>query len=807
MVKKRFGVRKSFVFFEIFTLVLSIFAISFIINSSLVSAQTEEEVTNSQVNPEESNGNSGGGAAAAAPLALGAVGLFKGSSGTLMQQGPSATAAPGSAIGAKGVSPGNELSGVAEGKWYTRAFKGNLLKPSGAVGRLPSGEYYDINGKLLGNGVTGWSGLGNSLIQGVAWGGLVAGVAQLVGPMFGLSKGNTDSLSIAALAGGIGAGLAKSWVHSIATKNSGGWAAKLYGGKGGAGQGLFAGSFIVITAVIFIVMYKDTEKQTLTISCLPWEPPLGGQHCDDCNKDPFRPCSEYRCRSLGQACEIVNPKTAKEQCVWVSRGDVTSPTITPWEEPLTSNLSYTPLPPKATRPTALGVQIIKSGTDKCLQPFTPLMFGISTNEPAQCKWSLSIVNYSEMNNFVDKDWIEENNYIINHSFRDKLPSPKTEDGLTAPFFQNDGTFTYYLRCRDANGNVNVDAYAIEFCVDKSPDTTPPVIESTSIVSGSYVRFNVDTVPLDVNVNEPAQCKWSRQDQSYESMNNSMACSLNSADINGNLEYTCSTNLTSVEDRKDNIFYFRCKDLENNMMIQSYKFNLKGSQPLNIIELKPNGTVTGSTSIVKTTIEVITDDGAEEGKAKCFYNNSLTKDFVEMLETNSYAHSQPQDLSSGSWKYDIKCVDNGGNVANASFNVNVFTDTNAPIVTRVYRDTSLKIITNEDSECSYSTQSCNFNIGEGLKMQYLNVQLKTSLYAPWKVGDKYFIKCKDEYGNMPDPNECSVVASPRSLTGQQDDNNLAVGGSASFSGASSQSSGSSSLNVNATITNRTSNSTN
>ena len=547
---------------------------------------------------------------------------------------------------ASGQGLSQKLPGTASKSWF---------KASSNAGRTKFDYKEFASQSFTGDktvfGTGGFGSIQSSLIQGLAWGGTVALLVQFLGPMFGLSKENTNTLSMAALVGGLGAGFVKTA------------AVKWFGAGRGAAQFTFGLSFIAITAIVFILMYKDTKKHIVNVQCLPWEPQLGGAKCDDCNKDPLRPCSEYRCKSLGQACDIVNKGTAKEQCVWISKGDVNSPTITPWDEPLTRDLKYTPLAPKSTRPTALGVQIIGKGENKnCLPAYTPLQFGVTTNEPAQCKWGLSSTeNYTGSMYFME----EGNYYVTNHTLKFKMPSPKDQDGNTQPYFQNDGTFNYYLRCQDANGNVNVDAYVVEFCVDASPDATPPFIESTSIISGSPVRFNVGTVPLDVNVNEPAQCKWSREDKSYESMENLMKCATDASDINGNLAYPCNTNLTLVEDRAENKFYFRCRDSAENTMIESYKFTVRGSQPLNIIELKPNGTVTGSSSVVKTAIEITTDDGAEEGKAKCFYNGSLTGEYVEMSDTDSYIHRQPQDLISGNWRYDIKCVDAGGNVAESN----------------------------------------------------------------------------------------------------------------------------------------------
>lgn len=40
--------------------------------------------------------------------------------------------------------------------------------------------------------------------------------------------------------------------------------------------------------------------------CSVWQPPLGNSNCEACNNDPLKPCSEYRCRTLGSTCIFNN---------------------------------------------------------------------------------------------------------------------------------------------------------------------------------------------------------------------------------------------------------------------------------------------------------------------------------------------------------------------------------------------------------------------------------------------------------------------------------------------------------------------
>lgn len=640
--------------------------------------------------------------------------------------------------------------------------------PAGTAGGTTSEEFSFTGGiskVASGKATFGFQGttgaVAGALAQGLFWGALLYGGIKLLAPALGASKEATNALANAALAGGIGGGVVKALIiygHGSATGAPGIFSFT-------AGQaGFIAGVGIAI--VVFMALYKKEKKQLVRFECLPWEPQLGGAKCEECNKDGLRPCSEYRCKSLGQACQLLNAGTGKEQCVWVSKNDVESPTITPWAEPLRPvDAKY--IPDTSVRPTARGVKIVRGTGDGCLDAFTPLQFGITTNEPAQCK-----VDYNHTQKFDAMQYYfgGDNFYAYNHTQKMRLPSPSASDVDLAPLLRNDGSFSLYVRCRDANGNENVDEYSMSFCVNKGPDTTPPVIEDTSIISGRAVQYNAERVPIEVYVNEPADCKWSTQSKAYEDMENAMQCASDVSQINAALTYTCSGNLTGIKNREENVFYFRCKDQpgkeekERNVMVQSHELKLKGSQPLTIDSIAPNGTLAASTSTVPVTLRVVTSNGAEEGKAICSFSNASApvSNFVAMFETSSYQHAQQLSLPAGTYAAYVRCVDAGGNAATASTTFNVNVDKQAPRVTRVYRDQALKVVTDEEAECRYSLNSCNFAIVDGLRMAYPNLESKSLHYADWKSGVTYYIRCTDAYGNEPEPATCSVIAKPTEL---------------------------------------------
>ncbi len=640
------------------------------------------------------------------------------------------------------------------------AIKGGVKLESGIPSVLQPKTGVDANLGLTKWTIDWWSPSANfltaHLIEGVVWGGIVALAIKFIGPALGLDEKAADAAALAAFSGII----AGKGVYGLVGPQ--GWWAPASGKVlGFINPTLFSvGIGALIAFGIFAATYTKEKKKLVKFDCLPFEPPLGGAKCEECNKDPFRPCSEYRCRSLGQACQLLNPGTNEERCAWVNRNDINSPIIEPWKDalkPKDENLKY--VPDNAIRPPNRGVKIVKGNAD-CLKAFTKLEFGITTNEPSQCKIDYNVnKSFDEMEFFVGGS----NYYRYNHTEKMRLPAPDTGGGNIAPELKNDGTFSLFVQCQDANENKNVDKFVFNFCVDKSPDTTAPIIEGTSIRSGGFVRFKAETVPIEVYVNEPSECKWSREPKGYDQMENKMSCATETFQINANLNYVCKGNLTGIKDQDDNKFYFKCKDKpekpdkERNVMTQSRELILKGSQPLNIANIGPRGTIFGKTSTVSVPLTVKTEDGAEEGKAICYFSNTgKSESYIAMFETNAFEHKQNLDLIKGSYKYFFRCIDAGGNSAENNTEFRVEIDQDAPLITRAYRENALKIVTNEDAECVYDFKSCNYDFDDGLKMDYSNPSIRNNHYAEWKADGVYYIKCSDLNGNKPLPNECSIV---------------------------------------------------
>jgi hypothetical protein len=601
-----------------------------------------------------------------------------------------------------------------------------------------------------------WKDMGSELWEGLQWAAIAATLIQLVGNLAGWDSDKTNAATLSAVGGLIAGKLV------YGALKGGVWGGKTswLGYSNSAWTGVGVG--VVVAAIIFISMYKSEDTETIIYTCEQWQAPTGGNDCEECNKQGILPCSEYQCRSLGQSCQLINKGTDEEKCAWVNRKDVTPPVISLWKDALSKNFSY--LDDKAVSPPDTGTKIIyKQSDDGCMPAFTPLEFGILTDEPAQCK-----LDYQRGTSISNMSYYfgGTSSFLYNHSQVMSLPGSDNlaEENIT---LKNGGEYSLFIRCIDSNGNANVATFAFRFCVDDGPDTTPPVIVGTNVLSDMPVAYNQSTLDLEVYTNEPATCRWSHEnDNDYEDMDNNMTCSSSVLEMNAQMVYECDTQLTGIENEQENNYFIRCEDQplaeesDRNRNSESYEFNVIGTKQLAIDYVKPNGTtIKDSTESVNVTLEAKTLGGYKEGNSTCYYNSTGDKEGIMFYNTNSYLHSQVLWLPEGEYVYTIKCVDLGGNADRADASFSVETDTEAPIVVRAYNEESnLKIITDEPAECVYGTDDCKYSLEDGTKMNSINKN-DTQHYVKWDTDKTFYIKCEDKYGTEPSPDECSIILKP------------------------------------------------
>ena len=255
--------------------------------------------------------------------------------------------------------------------------------------------------------------------------------------------------------------------------------------------------------------------------------------------------------------------------------------------------------------------------------------------------------------------------------------------------------------------------------------------------------------VKVWTNEPATCKWSKADVSYDEMENEFECdSLVEVDVN-NL-WLCKTSLPLEHD--ENTYYFRCKDQphaeenERNANEQSYVYTLNVGKELKITSITPaNGTEIKAGAIAEIDLKVETAEGYSDGKAVCRYSlTGFNRDELPFSETGGTTHIQTGiKVGRGVNTFYVVCKDPQGNEARVKTSVTVLTDEKAPIIIRVYTEAgNLVIITDEPTSCRYGEEA-GFDFENGISIPEDNSKEHS---VPIPELEIMYVQCRDEYEN-------------------------------------------------------------
>jgi len=580
--------------------------------------------------------------------------------------------------------------------------------------------------------------------------GIVYGMSSLIASLLDIQTSGSGTIA------GIVAGVAATYAVAIYQASQSGAFAMAGGGTAwgqvlgavftntaGFGPGILAYGVGISVAVLVMYLFSDvfggsveTKIVTVTFTCSSWVPPSGASNCKSCNEDPLKPCSEYRCKSLGAGCELINKGTDQELCV-ASGNNGAPPTITPNIGAISENLNYGDVDENGFR--------ITNSNGGCVDAYTNLNFGIETNEPAFCKFDLQEKDFDEMSfNFGSSV------YLYNHTTTFMLPDPShgQSNGLNWT-----GDLTLYVKCIDAYGNEIPGFFEIGMCVNQGEDVTPPMINGVSPLIGSYLNYASTEQQVTIQTNELSECRWSLQDKDYEVMENQMTCDSEFKDV-GN--YFCFDVLPT--ENSENKYYIKCKDQpwlegtdeENrNSNQESFEYILnKPKEKLVIDWIEPYEDI--ETNSHSATVDLKVETGGGGLVHKCYYSFSGYENMTLFYDTFSTKHSQEFNLATGRYKIYIQCEDETGEVVQDKTDFRITYDSATPQVARIWqKDGKVYFITTENAECKYSTKNCNFNF---------NTADTTGNSENHEInvvkGNTYYIRCEDEFGNV--PSGCSFV---------------------------------------------------
>jgi hypothetical protein len=219
-------------------------------------------------------------------------------------------------------------------------------------------------------------------------------------------------------------------------------------------------------------------------------------------------------------------------------------------------------------------------------------------------------------------------------------------------------------------------------------------------------------------------------------------------------YVC--NATVPVSGPTNNYYVRCADQpwlddisERNVNSQSYVYTLRQpSEKISIKKIAPEFDFEINTDMTTIELKVETVNGGDYHY--CSYSFSGYENMIKMFETGeSTVHIQSLNRPAGRQKLYIKCNDETWDYAQGMTEFEIIKDTSSPQVARAWQSGGkIYFITVEDSECRYSTSNCNFAWDNaefaGSGKQHTIDSTK---------GETYYIKCKDDFGNV--PTGCSI----------------------------------------------------
>ncbi|MFA5061134.1 MAG: hypothetical protein WC494_02375 [Candidatus Pacearchaeota archaeon] len=501
---------------------------------------------------------------------------------------------------------------------------------------------------------------------------------------------------------------------------------------------------VALIVISFFFGGSDCEPKTVTFECKPWTPPTGGSDCEKCNGDPLKPCTEYRCESLGAGCELINKGTGNELCIHSNKDDLTPPKLQPQYGIISETEKYGEI--------SEGGFTISKTDGSCLEAYTDILFGINTDEPAQCKYDFEKKSFSEMNFDFGSNLFE-----YNHTMNFNLPDPSHGESKGATW---NGELAFYVICQDSNGNKNPNSYVIDMCVNQGPDKTPPRIRTIEPENSKLISFNSTEEEVKVITNELSTCKWDTSDKDYSLMANEMVCEDSLEAPSSTRGYVCRDVLPIAS--FENVFYIRCQDQpwleemdrgsERNANTQSMEYKLNKPESRIAIEgVVPNEDFRTSTEF--TTIEILVTTSGGGNIHTCSYSMSGYEKMIEMFETGSRTHKQVINIPSGLSTIYVECEDETGDFARSETTFEAIFDGSSPQITRLWQEgEKVYFTTSEEAQCSYSNKNCAF-----LWNNKTETQIEETHSIKIIKGQTYYIRCKDEFGNL--PSGCSISFTP------------------------------------------------
>lgn len=351
-----------------------------------------------------------------------------------------------------------------------------------------------------------------------------------------------------------------------------------------------------------------------------------------------------------------------------------------------------------------------------------------TNEPAECKWDKSNIEYEKMVNQMQcaNDFSDRGIYGWK---------------CNADFPIQDKKNNYYVKCKDQPSLIDRKVYIYQindtnrFLTDEQKSLKLELVNGRNYLRDGYVAFQ------DVSIDEVTMRKYIQAGYDIGLSDIVQEAKLTNLIVNGS---------KAIQTR--------------NVNVQSYNLSLlKSESVLKIDDLKPNGTLVYGNAPASVLLEVKTSGGVN-GRATCKY--SLHSDYLpfsgdSFIPPGQSYHKANLQLFEGLHDVEVSCKDEAGNSADKISHFTVKIDSEAPKITRTYvKNNVLNVITDEDAKCSYVLENnCGDAFTNGTSMGGDNSKIHSTQY---NAGKTYYVSCKDKFERSLG-SECSAIITPGKIS--------------------------------------------
>ena len=249
--------------------------------------------------------------------------------------------------------------------------------------------------------------------------------------------------------------------------------------------------------------------------CDVWQAPQQG-NCNFCEVEPLKPCTEYRCKSLGKNC-IYKEDASKGigHCYDIKE----APELSQYREPLKIGIDLTTIPQGYSAAgqddLMVGLQVISGNIISPSIPVgTDFKFNIITNRESACAASLlpfkkpgtgQTILEMGLNSIISTEGLENKGKI--HTIRLDTSSPearvsqlmdalKMQDPIQ---FASDNTQIYgmnYSLSEAAGENKDISKYLITTAVARTFHYFVTCADSFGKESAAFIRYSLDTADLN-----------------------------------------------------------------------------------------------------------------------------------------------------------------------------------------------------------------------------------------------------------------------------------------------------------------------